>query len=79
MFESFTNNMMTNTFDWTAFEMYLRAERGLSDVSAKKAMELLATFEKADYDRPLTQVDLSSLQKGLFLASERYSPNSINL
>ncbi|MHA1138205.1 MAG: tyrosine-type recombinase/integrase [Candidatus Thorarchaeota archaeon] len=79
MFESHTNYVMTSTFDWTAFEMYLRAERGLSDVSAKKAIDLLATFEKKDYDRPLTQVNLSSLQKGLFTASERYSPNSINL
>jgi len=79
LFESHTNYVMTSTFDWTAFEMYLRAERGLSDVSAKKAIDLLATFEKKDYDRPLTQVNLSSLQKGLFTASERYSPNSINL
>ncbi len=71
--------MMRTDFDWTAFEIYLRAERGLSDVSAKKAIDLLTTFGKSDYDRSLNQVNLSSLQKGLFQASERYSPNSINL
>ncbi len=71
--------MMRTDFDWTAFEIYLRAERGLSDVSAKKAIDLLTTFGKTDYDRSLNQVNLSSLQKGLFQASERYSPNSINL
>ena len=70
---------MRNEFDWTAFEIYLRAERGLSDVSAKKALDLLATFEREDYDRPLTQLDLSSLQKALYTASDRYSQNSINL
>ena len=71
--------MMRTDFDWTAFEIYLRAERGLSDVSAKKAIDLLTTFGKSDYDRSLNQVNLSSLQKGLFQASGRYSPNSINL
>ncbi len=79
MFESITNYMMRTDFDWTAFEIYLRAERGLSDVSAKKAIDLLTTFGKSDYDRSLNKVNLSSLQKGLFQASERYSPNSINL
>jgi len=71
--------MMRDYFDWTAFEIYLRAERGLSDVSAQKAIDLLTTFAKTDYDKPLTQVNLSSIQKGLYTASERYSPNSINL
>ena len=71
--------MMRNEFDWTAFEIYLRAERGLSEVSAKKAINLLDTFGKQDYDRPLTQVNISSLQRGLYTASQRYSPNSINL
>ena len=70
---------MKNDFDWTNFEMYLRAERGLSDVSAQKALELLATFGESDYERPLTEVNLSALQKGLYTASERYSQNSINL
>lgn len=70
---------MRNEFDWAAFEIYLRAERGLSEVSAKKALDLLETFGKQDYDRPLTQVNLSSLQRGLYTASQRYSPNSINL
>ncbi|TFG32195.1 site-specific integrase [Candidatus Thorarchaeota archaeon] len=79
MFEFNTSYVMRTEFDWTAFEIYLRAERGLSDVSAQKAIELLATFEKSDYDKPLTEVNLSALQKGLYTASERYSPNSINL
>lgn len=79
MFESSDKDMMKDDFDWTSFEIYLRAERGLSDVSAQKAIELLATFEKADYDRSLTTVDLSALQKALYTASERYSQNSINL
>ncbi|MGY5859065.1 MAG: site-specific integrase [Candidatus Thorarchaeota archaeon] len=70
---------MRSDFDWDAFEIYLRAERGLSDVSAKKAIDLLAIFERNDYNRSLTQVHLSSLQRGLYSASLRYSPNSINL
>ena len=79
LFKSNIDYMMRDYFDWTAFEIYLRAERGLSEVSAQKAIDLLATFAKTDYDKPLTQVNLSAIQKGLYNASERYSPNSINL
>ena len=71
--------MMTEDFDWKAFEIYLRAERGLSEVSTKKALDLLSTFSSTDYNRPLTEVHIPSLQKAIYSASDRYTQNSMNL
>ncbi len=70
---------MKSEFDWSAFEIYLRAERGLSNVSAQKALKLLSTFANTDYNKSLTMVDITALQKALYSASNRYSQNSMNL
>lgn len=69
-----------DSFDWMDFERYLRAERGLSVVSAGKALDMLRLFGDRDYSLALCSFDINALQDALISSEKRYpSRNSRNL